>query len=234
METEDKRNEESYLDYVKLNIELEREHILQLLGDSAVGGAGPKSGRNIAESLKRKSNDLPSEKEPYFVRVDLVDGETLYYGFGTLSKASQGPEIPTSHKHLDYFLTYHRNNDGIGRSVLPISDFPDVVRRIRFQIKNGKILKLEEESNVGVEAKAKKIIAEEHLADAITATRSESLQPVGATLQPDQFKLIRANANTILTIQGPPGSGKTVPALLGAGAGLGHPLRHIRRRRPAG
>ena len=42
METEDKRNEESYLDYVKLNIELEREHILQLLGDSAVGGAGPK------------------------------------------------------------------------------------------------------------------------------------------------------------------------------------------------
>ena len=213
METEDKRNEESYLDYVKLNIELEREHILQLLGDSAVGGAGPKSGRNIAESLKRKSNDLPSEKEPYFVRVDLIDGETLYYGFGTLSKASQGPQIPTSHKHLDYFLTYHRNNDGIGRSVLPISDFPDVVRRIRFQIKNGKILKLEEESNVGVKAKAKKIIAEEHLADAITATRSESLQPVGATLQPDQFKLIRANANTILTIQGPPGSGKTVVLL---------------------
>jgi hypothetical protein len=213
METEDKRNEELFLDYVKVNIELEREDIARLLKDSAVGGAGPKSGRQIAESLKRKSDDLPNALDPYFVRVDLVDGETLYYGFGTLSKASNSPEIPPSHKHLDYFLTYHRNNDGIGRSVLPISDFPDVVRRIRFQVKNGKILKLDEELNSGVKAKPAKILAEEYLEDAITATRTDSLQPVGATLQPDQFKLIRASANTVLTIQGPPGSGKTVVLL---------------------
>lgn len=213
MEAEDKRNEELFLDYVKVNIELEQEDIVRLLKDSAIGGAGPKSGRQIAESLKRKSEDLPNALDPYFVRVDLIDGETLYYGFGTLSKASNSPEIPASHKHLDYFLTYHRNNDGLGRSVLPISDFPDVVRRIRFQVKNGKILKLEEELNSGVKAKPKKILAEEYLEDAITATRTDSLQPVGATLQPDQFKLIRANANTILTIQGPPGSGKTVVLL---------------------
>jgi len=213
METEDKRNEELFLDYVKINIELEREDIACLLKDSAVGGAGPKSGRNIAESLMRKKEDLPSELEPYFVRVDLVDGEILYYGFGTLSKASHGPEIPRSHKNLDYFLTYHRNNDGVGRSVLPIEDFPDVVRRVRFQIKKGKIVKLEEENNSGVKSKPSKILAEEYLEDVITSTRTDSLQPVGATLQPDQFKLIRANANTILTIQGPPGSGKTVVLL---------------------
>ena len=87
MDTKAKLDEEVYLDFVKINIELEREDIERLLKDSAVGGAGPKSGRNIAESLIRKKDELPSEKEPYFVRVDLVDGETLYYGFGTLSKA---------------------------------------------------------------------------------------------------------------------------------------------------
>ena len=213
MESESTRDEELFLDYVKVNIELEQEDIARLLRDSAVGGAGPKSGRQIAESLKRKSDDLPSQKDPYFVRVDLIDGETLYYGFGTLSKASNGPEIPNSHKHLDYFLTYHRNNDGAGRSVLPISDFPDVVRRIKFQIKNGKIVKLEEELNSGGKTKPVKVLSEKYLEDAITETRTDSLQPVGATLQPDQFKLIRANANTILTIQGPPGSGKTVVLL---------------------
>lgn len=213
MKSDNPKVEEIYLDYVKQNIELERKDIERLLQDSAVGGAGPKSGRTIAESLMRKKENLPPEKEPYFVRVDLVDGETLYYGFGTLSKASQSPEIPSSHKHLDYFLTYHRNNDGTGRSVLPISDFPDVVRRIRFQIKNGKILKLEEETNSGVKALNLRVMAEEQLKDVITATRTDSLQPVGATLQPDQFKLIRANANTIMTIQGPPGSGKTVVLL---------------------
>lgn len=213
MDSENTRSEELFLDYVKVNIELEREDISRLLKDSAVGGAGPKSGRQIAESLKRKSDDLPEVMDPYFVRVDLIDGETLYYGFGTLSKATNAPEIPFTHKHLDYFLTYHRNNDGIGRSVLPISDFPDVVRRVRFQIKKGKILKLDEELNSGVKAKEVKVLAEEYLEDAITATRTDSLQPVGATLQPDQFKLIRASANTILTIQGPPGSGKTVVLL---------------------
>ena len=111
VDSESKRDEELFLDYVKVNIELEQEDIARLLKDSAVGGAGPKSGRQIAESLKRKIEGLPDTMEPYFVRVDLVDGETLYYGFGTLSKASNGPEIPASHTHLDYFLTYHRNNE---------------------------------------------------------------------------------------------------------------------------
>lgn len=213
MNKKESQDEEIYLDFVKINIALEREDLERLLKDSAVGGAGPKSGRNIAESLMRKKDDLPPEKEPYFVRVDLADGQTLYYGFGTLSKASQSPQIPASHLGVDYFLTYHRNNDGIGRSVLPISDFPDVIRRIRFQIKNGKILKLSEENNSGVKSSPPKVMAEEQLKDVITGTRSDSLQPVGATLQPDQFKLIRETANTILTIQGPPGSGKTVVLL---------------------
>lgn len=213
MDTKAKLDEDVYLDFVKDNIELKKKDIESLLKGSAVGGAGPKSGRPIAESLIRKMNELPSEKEPYFIRVDLIDGQTLFYGFGTLSKSSNSPEIPPSHRGVDYFLTYHRNNDGLGRSVLPISDFPDVVKRIRFQIKNGKILKYDEEINSGVKATHSKVLAKEQLKETITSTRSNSLQPVGATLQPDQFKLIRNNANTILTIQGPPGSGKTVVLL---------------------
>lgn len=213
MDAKAEQDEDLYLDFVKINIELEHEDISRLLKDSAVGGAGPKSGRNIAESLIRKKDGLPSEREPYFVRVDLISGETLYYGFGTLSKASSSPQIPASHTGVDYFLTYHRNNDGIGRSVLPISDFPDVMRRMRFQIKNGKISKISEEVNTGIKSVRPKILAKEQLEDVITSTRSDSLQPIGATLQPDQFKLIREKANTILTIQGPPGSGKTVVLL---------------------
>ena len=205
--------EEVYLDFVKINIELEKEEITNLLKDSAVGGAGPKSGRNIAESLLQKRENLPPEHEPYFVRVDLTDGQILYYGFGTLSQAKSSPHLPSSHTNIDYFLTYHRNNDGIGRSVLPIHDFPDVVRRIKFQIKNGKLIKLEEEKNSSIPNIPSKVLAEDYLKDSISTTRSDSLQPVGATLQPDQFNLIRATANSIIAIQGPPGSGKTVVLL---------------------
>lgn len=213
MATSSRVEEDIYLDFVKLNIELKKDEILNLLKTSAVGGAGPKGGRNIAESLLRKKENLPSLNEPYFVRVDLSDGQIIYYGLGTLSQAKSSPAIPETHRNIEHFLTYHRNNDGSGKSVLPINDFPDVVRRIKFQIKNGKILKLEEERNSSVKASTPKILAEEYLEDAISSTRSDSLQPVGATLQPDQFNLIRASANTVFAVQGPPGSGKTVVLL---------------------
>jgi hypothetical protein len=64
MNTKASQDEEIYLDFVKINITLEREDLERLLKDSAVGGAGPKSGRNIAESLMRKKDDLPHPEGP--------------------------------------------------------------------------------------------------------------------------------------------------------------------------
>lgn len=207
--------EQNYLDFVRLNIVLKGEEITELLDSSAIGGAGPKSGRAIAEKLRNRKENLPNSNEPYFVRIDLKSGETLYYGFSTLTKAKSSPAVPDTHPGVDEWLTYSRVNDGHGWTVLPISDFDDVIRRTRFQIKNGKLIKFEEESNdhIQVEPVPDKVLAREQLIETMSEARTESLKPVGATLQADQFLITREAAGIPLVIQGPPGSGKTVVLL---------------------
>ena len=208
-------DEQNYLDFVRLNVELKKDEIEELLNSSAVGGAGPKSGRAISEKLVDRKENLPNPNEPYFVRIDLTNGETLYYGFSTLTKAAKSPATPVSHPGIDHYLTYSRVNDGQGWTVFPIENFNEVVSRTRFQIKNGKLLKFEEDSKGDIPQISKNtdVTAAEQLKDVMSETRTESLRPVGATLQPDQFLITREAIGAPLTIQGPPGSGKTVVLL---------------------
>ena len=209
-----KIEEENYLDFVKVNIELKKEDLEEALTSSAIGGAGPKSGRLIAEKHELRRENLPNPNEPYFIRVDLKNGETLYYGFATLTQARKSPPVPTSHPGVDHYLTYSRNNDGPGWSVLPITDFENVVRRVRFQIKNGKLINFEEEAkDFEPLIEVPKVVAGDQLREVMAETRTESLRPVGATLQADQFLITRETMGIPLTIQGPPGSGKTVVLL---------------------
>lgn len=200
-----------YLDFVKENIELRRPEIDELIHNP--GGATPASGYHIKRNLKLI--ELPDPKSPYFTRVDLVNGETLYYGFGMLTVAKASKAIPQSHPGISHWLVYHIDNDGKGYRALPLSDLPDVKRRVRISIKNGKLIEISEEiRGESIDLPTGEVV---QAADLLTATmaetRGESLGLVGSTLQPDQFKVSRAPNDTILAVQGPPGSGKTVVLL---------------------
>jgi hypothetical protein len=132
-----------------------------------------------------------------------------------LTVARKSKPIPESHPGISYWLVYHIDNDGKGYRALPLRDLPDVKRRMRLVIKNGKLIKMEEEVNElsSENSSNEEVLAADLLTATMAETRGESLGLVGSTLQPDQFKVSRSPNDTILAVQGPPGSGKTVVLL---------------------
>lgn len=214
MSTQDRFQEEiNYLDFVLTNIDLRKKEIADLIKNP--GGATPASGYHVKRMLQNK--ELPDPKSPYFTRVDLENGQTLYFGFAMLTKANSSPEVPDSHPGITNWLTYHIDMDSKGYRALPLEDLPDVVRRVRIVIKNGELVELmKEETQQALgngEYQREEVLASDLLTATMTETRGESLSAVGSTLQPDQFKISRAPNDTILAVQGPPGSGKTVVLL---------------------
>ena len=216
MDATDKAIEETYLECVKEHIDAKAEELKLNSKRTILSAADNKAA--VALSKKLKSHELPDAKSPYFTRIDLATGEILYYGHLSLSPSTNGPVIPDSHKRIEHFLVYSRNSDKEGWSVFPLNSLDGLVtRRIRFQIKQGEIENMSTEVLPGftpvteaVKPKKPEILVDEQVALAMRETREEKLRPVGATLQPDQFALIRESADKILAIQGPPGSGKTV------------------------
>jgi DNA helicase IV len=200
-----------YLDFAQENIQLRRVELDELI--NSPGGATPASGYHVKRAMK--AVELPDSKSPYFTRVDLENGETLYYGFGMLTLAKESKPVPKSHPGVSHWLVYHIDNDGKGYRALPLSDLPEVKRRVRISIKNGKLIEIREElRGTGSKSTAsEEVLAADLLTATMAETRGESLGLVGSTLQPDQFKVSRSPNDTILAVQGPPGSGKTVVLL---------------------
>lgn len=206
-------DEVSFLDHCQQNIPLRVEELENLIRNP--GGAYPSAEEPIQNSLIRKLENLPEPKNPHFTRVDLAGGEILYYGFGTLTQARQSPELPKSHSGIKYHLILHIDNDGKGYRALPLSDIPEVLRRVRFVIENGELIEITEpETQANAFAGSEdNVLAADLLRSSISKTRSGSIEPIGSTIQSDQFKITRAPNDKIIAIQGPPGSGKTVVLL---------------------
>jgi hypothetical protein len=80
-ETDKFQEETNYLHFVQENIELRSSEVEELINNP--GGATPASGYHVRRAMR--SIELPDPDSPHFTRVDLENGETLYYGFGMLT-----------------------------------------------------------------------------------------------------------------------------------------------------
>jgi DNA helicase IV/energy-coupling factor transporter ATP-binding protein EcfA2 len=204
--------ESNYLEFVKENIQLRKEEILEVISNPNASGIN----HHTSGAIRRhhENIELPNPNAPYFVRVDFRDGESAYYGFSTLRLANKSKPIPSTHSGISYWLTYSRNNDKLGYSVLPLDELAGkVISRTVFTIKNGSIREIRNtylESNTDSESKVQN---SDLVKETMQETRTEGLQLVGPTLQPDQFKLTREPIGLPLIVQGPPGSGKTAVLL---------------------
>ena len=205
-----KTNETAYLEFTQLNIELRDEELKQLSKQTMQASINPHTAGAVRRTFEDR--ELPSVNNPYFMRIDLVDGKTLYYGFLTLTQADQSPAIPKSHPGVDRWLILGKDQDGKGYTSLGSEELQDLVARTRFTIKNGQLIEIQEEQFESGTAKDR-VIAPDFVKKALKETREEYLQPIGATLQPDQFRLSRESADHFVAIQGPPGSGKTAVLL---------------------
>ena len=205
-----KTNETAYLEFTQLNIELRDEELKQLSKQTMQASINPHTAGAVRRTFEDR--ELPSVNNPYFMRIDLVDGKTLYYGFLTLTQADQSPAIPKSHPGVDRWLILGKDQDGKGYTSLGSEELQDLVARTRFTIKNGQLIEIQEEQFDSGAVKDR-VIAPDFVKKALKETREEYLQPIGATLQPDQFRLSRESADHFVAIQGPPGSGKTAVLL---------------------
>jgi DNA helicase IV len=206
--------EENYLEYTRENVRA-REDYLEGIRQSDyrtvdTAAADNKSKQAIREIYKRMI--APDSDTPYFIRVDLANGEIRYYGFIKLNQEI-GTPIPESHKAVvEGILILSTRSDGKGYIADYAENLPDLVARTRYEIREGRLIKYTEE-NFGNKGQGSKIVAEDMVAESMQQTREKKMKPVSSTLQPDQFQITREPITHSLAIQGPPGSGKTVVLL---------------------
>jgi DNA helicase IV len=205
-----KEGEKAYLEYVQENIdarEIELQEMINIARDAAVDN---KAGQGLRDLFRESI--IPDSDAPYFIRVDLKNGEIRYYGGVRLGQSTAKP-IPESHKDVvDGLLILSSLSDGKGYTAEYAENLPELVARTRYDIRNGKLHKYYEE-NIGVGSQSGGVLAEDMVADNLQQTREKKMKPISSTLQPDQFRITREPITHSLAIQGPPGSGKTAVLL---------------------
>ena len=205
-----KESEVAYLGVVHENIKSREEQLEELHKNASAATADSKSQQTLRDFYRNVQ--VPDPDNPYFVRVDLSNGEIRYYGYQKLRQATNNPPIPQSHVGVDDLLVLSSRSDGNGYTADYPENLPDLVARTRFIIKFGEIVKISEEffdSSRGENT----VIASEIVTESIGQTRNKKMQPISSTLQPDQFQITREPITHSLAIQGPPGSGKTAVLL---------------------
>ena len=205
-----KESEVAYLGVVHENIKSREEQLEELHKNASAATADSKSQQTLRDFYRNVQ--VPDPDNPYFVRVDLSNGEIRYYGYQKLRQATNNPPIPQSHVGVDDLLVLSSRSDGKGYTADYPENLPDLVARTRFIIKFGEIVKISEEffdSSRGENT----VIASEIVTESIGQTRNKKMQPISSTLQPDQFQITREPITHSLAIQGPPGSGKTAVLL---------------------
>ena len=205
-----KESEIAYLGVVHENIKSREEQLEELHKNASAATADSKSQQTLRDFYRNVQ--VPDPDNPYFVRVDLSNGEIRYYGYQKLRQATNNPPIPQSHVGVDDLLVLSSRSDGKGYTADYPENLPDLVARTRFIIKFGEIVKISEEffdSSRGENT----VIASEIVTESIGQTRNKKMQPISSTLQPDQFQITREPITHSLAIQGPPGSGKTAVLL---------------------
>lgn len=203
-------SELAYLGVVNKNIKLREDELEELHRNASAGAADSKSQQTLRDFYRNVQ--VPDPDNPYFVRVDLSNGEIRYYGYQKLRQTIKSPPIPPSHEGVGDLLILSSRSDGKGYTADYPENLPDLVARTRFIIKFGKIVKISEEF-FDSSREENAVIASEIVAESIGETRNKKMQPISSTLQPDQFQITREPITHSLAIQGPPGSGKTAVLL---------------------
>ncbi len=202
--------EKVYLRFVQKNIELREDELEELHKNASAATADSKSQQTLRDFYRNAQ--VPDPDNPYFVRVDLDNGEIRYYGYQKLRQTAKSPEVPPTHTAVDDLLVLSSRSDGKGYTADYPENLPDLVARTRFIIKHGEMTKISEEFFDG-SREQKGVIASEIVTESIEQTRNKKMQPISSTLQPDQFHITREPITHSLAIQGPPGSGKTAVLL---------------------
>jgi len=206
----DNASEKKYLEFVQENIVLREDELEELHKNASASVADGKAQQELRDFYRQAQ--VPDIDNPYFIRVDLSNGEIRYYGYQKLRHTTLSSPVPITHQAVDDLLVLSSKSDGKGYHADYPENLPDLVARTRFMIQQGKIVKISEEFLDG-SREEHSVVAAEIVTESIEKTRNKKMQPISSTLQPDQFLITREPISHSLAIQGPPGSGKTAVLL---------------------
>ncbi|MBO0898936.1 AAA family ATPase [Cellulomonas sp. zg-ZUI22] len=214
-------DEQTYFDRVREIREAARES-RALAYQSA---ANPKDRGRLKANADDDATLGAPEEAVAFLRIDLEDGETYYVGEHGISD-EQRDRLVYSWKApamLRLRGASHSDPRGVARQrtfrtepVNQIRDIDDVV--------------LAELARQVVElgtSESALVSSDEFLQDELARTRSPEMQTIVRTIQAAQADVIAAPHDTLLVVQGGPGTGKTAIALHRVAALLFGPLREV-------
>ena len=204
------KDEVGYLNFVHANIDLREEELENLRINSSKSAASTKDHKDLRDFYKNAQ--IPDSDNPYFIRVDLADGEIRYYGYVGLKLAGKSEPVPESHLGVDNRLILSARSDGKGYTADYPENLPDLVARTRYIILDGKLKKIAPEFFDSARGSTS-VVAADVVEETLDQTRHKKMKPISSTLQPDQFGITREPLSHSLAIQGPPGSGKTAVLL---------------------
>jgi hypothetical protein len=192
--------EQAYLDYAY--------DCLDRMRTTAVGlrrvakGFGGDSAMELDQALARRVHSLRETGQALcFGRIDAESGERWYVGRRHVEDARREPVVVEWRTPVaaPFYQASHANPMGL--------------RRRRHLLTDGDRLLSMADDVFGAGAPAERLRGKEALLRELERARTGSMTDIVATIQPDQYEIIRGPAAGLLFVQGGPGSGKTAVGL---------------------
>ncbi len=178
--------------------------------------------RATATALKRALEILRSSRgsgQLVFGRID-KDGESLYIGRRRVHDESKNLVVASWHAPAAQVFYEATAQDPCGLELKRVFSEQDrVLSKIVDEITAGEAADVHDEDLAGATP------ISDALLDELDRSRDGAMREVVATIQAEQFRIIRAARDRVLVVQGGPGTGKTVVGLHRAAW-----LRSTRRR----
>lgn len=224
----DFQEESTYFAYVKnfiLRKKAENVRGKGLPENPGAAAGGPGATNPLVDHVERRAieTDRLNEHDPYFGRIDELDDFSYYIGpIGINFPDSDG--CPHSHRDV------HSATNGrmvISAMAPAAAKFytarPDnslgVVRKRQYEVVGGELVQIYETlfgdrpSQADPEDGVPVPNYEGRLKRILEAPRSDQLQPITATITPEQYEVIDLPIGERISLQGGPGTGKSVVAL---------------------
>ncbi|WP_083486476.1 HelD family protein [Alicyclobacillus ferrooxydans] len=157
-----------------------------------------------------------SQSEPYFGRLDLIEENessalTLYIGKRGVEDSHTGDRLVIDWRAPIASIFYSFSGQGLARYEAPDGIIEaDVLLKRNLAVRDGQLIRLVDSYVKGQENLN---VTDEFLLYRLSEHKESRLRDIVSTIQAEQDRIIRADRNLAIVIQGVAGSGKTTVAL---------------------
>lgn len=223
--------EQEHLSMVLSRVRQMREHLGSIPRYFSEDSDEPQTADEVAQQTVERLRDEQldalsrSQSEPYFGRLDLVEQEeirnsdvsrpgdslTLYIGKRGIEDSQSGDRLVIDWRAPVASIFYSFSGQGMAEYEAPEGKIQsDVLRKRNIAIRDGQLVRVVDSY---VKGQDNLNVTDEFLLYRLSEHKESRLRDIVSTIQAEQDRIIRADKNLAIVIQGVAGSGKTTVAL---------------------